>query len=589
MTLRLAFTCALVAAASLATATAQTPGKEQRKDPATDLAKEGSPEQITEEQILTEAKLIEAAGLAIKGNDGEALAAYADILLADPTNSAAAYSAARLQQKANRLEEAVKLLQQAHRADPTNTYVTQALAEVLNEAHRYPLAAIVYGELFEALPRREEFLLSQSQALAQAGKPAAGLKVLQTYLVKGGRLSPLIGQQRFTLAVAMNDSDLAIRALEELMAAFPRNPDYYQELAQFYRRTGKEGAAQSIWKRMAERFPDDERAALGLAGQSKLNKAEEDFIARLAPLFADERIGIDNKILQLIPIVQEVVDRGDTVLANRVLPLALSLTEVHPDQAKAFAVYGDLLLAAERPAEAADAYASTVALDPAVYVVWEQYLRSLAVTGATKRLLDVSEDALTLFPNQARLYLYNGIGLARVGDFTSAENTFQQGSILALTDRVLAYDFAEAAAEMYGREARFAEALQSIDQALQIRPKHGPALARRAETMLRSGQSSGARESLKQAIDSAPGHPYVLTVEALFALHSADLTNAQSSLLAARQAGGENLGLYQEVMGDAAYLTGEEAVAKTYWSRADAIGGGSHLLPKKLAEGKYLK
>ncbi len=576
MTLRLSITCALVVATALA-------------DPFGAVCRAQAPREITEAQVMTEAKLIEAAGLALKGDDRAALEAYGALLLQDPTNSAAAYSAARLEQKADRPAEAVKLLQQAHRADPTNTYVTQALAEALSAADRHQLAAEVYGELFAADLRREEFLLRQSQSLAQAGKPDAGLKVLQAYLVKGGRLTPLIGQQRFTLAVAMNDADLAIRALEELMDAFPSNPDYYQELAQFYRRTGKEGAAVSIWERMAARFPTDERAALGLAGQGKLNKAEEDFITRLRPLFADRRIGIDNKILQLIPIVQEVVDRGDTVLANRVLPLALSLTEVHPDQAKAFAVYADLLLAADRPAEAAEAYAQTVTLDPGVYVVWEQYLRSLAETGATKRLLDVSEDALTLFPNQARLYLYNGRGLARLNDFTAAENTFRQGAVLAMSDRVLAYDFAEATAEMYGREARFAEALTAIDAALGVRPKHGPALARRAEILLRMGQPQPARESLKLAVASSPGHPYVLAVEALAALQAVEIPSAQSFLEAARRAGAHNIGLYQEVMGDAAFLTGDEAAAKTHWERAAAIGGGSHLLAKKLAEGKYLK
>ncbi len=547
------------------------------------------PGQVTEAQVMTEARLIEAAGLALKGDDRAALEAYQALLLDDPDNAAAAYSAGRLHQQAGRADEAIKLFQQAHRSDPANTYITQALAEALAAGDRHPLAAEVYGELFAALPRREEFLLSQSQALAQAGKPAAGLKVLQQYLVKGGLLTPLLGQQRFTLAVAMNDADLAIRALEELMDAFPRNPDYYQELAQFYRRTGKEGAAQSIWQRMAERFPDDERAALGLAGQGKLNKAEEDFLARLMPLFADPKIGIDNKILQLIPIVQEVVDRGDTVLANRALPLAVSLTEVHPDQAKAFAVYGDLLLAAGRPAEAAQAFASTVGLDPGVYVVWEQYLRSLAVTGATKRLLDVSEDALTLFPNQARLYLYNAVALARLREFTAAENTFQQGAALAMNDRVLAYDFAEATAEMYTREARFAEALTAIDRALDIRPKHGPALAHRAEALLRMGNAQAAREAIRQAVSQSPGQAYVLTIEALIALQAAEVQNAQSLLRAAGLAGAENLGIYHEVVGDAAFLTGEEAVAKTAWERAEALGGGSHLLVKKLAEGKYLK
>lgn len=553
------------------------------------FAKAQDPVQVSEEQVAIESKLIEAVGLTNKGDREAALAIYNGLLAQDPTNSAAAYSAARLHQKQGDLDTGVKLMQQAYRADANNNYIAEALAEILSEADRHLLAADVYATLFARYPRREEFLLHQTQSLAQGGKPDAGLKVLQTYLIKGGKLTPHIGQQRFTLAVSLNNPDLATRALEELIAAFPSAPDYYQELAQFYRRTGNESAARQIWQRMLDRFPSDERASLGLAGQSKLNSAEESFINQLMPLFADPSIQIDNKILQLIPVVQEVVDRGDTVLANRVLPLAVTLTEVHPDEAKAFAIYGDLLLSAKRPGDAAEAYAATLKLDPSVYAVWEQYLEALTEIGASKRLLDESENALTLFPNQARLYYFNGRALARTGDLQAAENTLLQGAVLALNDQVLRYDFREATARVQLRQGRFAEALKSIDQAIDIRPKHGPALAMRAEIMLRSGNVDAARQLLSQALAQSPQQPYVITVEALIQLHQAQVALASSTLESAKSFGTENLALYHEVLGDAAFLRGDEAFAKTSWLRASELGGGSHLLAQKLSKGVYVK
>ena len=557
--------------------------------PAEALPAGGGPVQVSEQRVMTEAKLIEAAGMALKGDRRDAMAAFEALLAEDPGNAAAAYSLARLHGAAEEYDAAVELLQQARRADPDNAYVLEALAETLYLAERYRMAAEAYGDLSAVKPKREAFVLQQTRALAQAGQPADGIKVINAYLARGGRLTPTLGQQRFTLAVALNDPQLAVHSLEELLAAFPGEPDYYQELAQFYRRTGSEGSARSVWERMAARFPDDERARLGLAGQSKLTDAERDFLTQLLPLFSDAAIGIDNKVLQLIPIVREVVERGDTVLANRALPLSRTLTEVHPAEAKAFAVHGDLLLAADRPAEAAEAYARTVALDPSVYVVWEQYLGSLASTGATDRLLDASEEALTLFPNQARLYLYNGRALARVREFAPAVNTLEQGGILAMSDRVLAYEFADALAEVELQRGRFAEAHTAVDRALVIRPDHGPALARRAEIAYREGDAPAAAEAVRQAVTAAPEHPYVLTVEALTALGETDATQSLGLLRKAAAGGAARLALYQEVLGDARWLSGDEAEAVEHWARARAMGGGSHLLEKKLAGGVYVK
>ena len=549
---------------------------------------QNDPTQVDEAQVEVESKLIEAAGLAYRGDAEDALAIYDGLLAEDPSLSAAAYAAARLR-AGDDPEAALKLMRQAYRHDGDNAYVAQALADMLADSDRHGEAAGVYAELFARYPTREDFLLNQSQSLAQAGKPREGLRAIERHLAGGAPLTPQLGQQRFTLAVSMNDPRAAVRALEELMAAYPRNPDVYQELAQFYRRTGDEGAARSVWTQMAERFPDDARARVGLAGQSKLNDAEEDFLARLGPLFADESVGLDAKILQLMPLVQEVASRGDTVLANRAVPLARRLTEVHPDEAKAHAILADLLLHTGRPGDAIEAYRATLERDRSVYLVWDQLLLALAEAGRYDELLATSDDALLLFPNQGRLYYYNGRALAHTGDLAAAENTLLQGTILALDDQVLLYDTYEAIARIQLRQARFADAVATIERAIGIRPKHGPGLAVKAEALLRTGEETAAREVLAQAAKEAPRHPYVMTVEALAALESGDTAAAANLVEGAMRYGGGVWADAHEVAGDVAYLRGDTEAALASWRRAEDLGGGSVKLAEKLRRGEYVK
>ncbi len=552
------------------------------------LHAQNDPTQVPEEIVEVEASLIEASGLAVKGDAEGAIKLYEALLEEDPTNSAAAYSAARLYNAIDS-DKALKLMQQAFRHDASNAYIAQALADMLAENDNYLMSSDIYGELFKQNPRREEFLLEQTQLLSRGGKAREGLRIIEQYLSSGGRLTPYIGQQRFTLAVSMNDPKAAIRSLEELMAAYPDNPQYYQELAQFYRRTGDEASARQIWTSMAQRFPEDKRAALGLAGQSKLTSEEDQFIDRLAPIFKDRSLDIDSKIMQLMPIVQEVANRNDTVLANRTIGLAETLTEVHPGEPKSYAIYGDLLFFAQRTPEAIEAYRKTLKLDPGVYLVWEQLLLALAESGEYDQLLEESENALTLFPNQARLYYYNGRALARSGELTVAENTLMQGTMMALKDQVLLFDINEALAQVQLREARFDAALNSVNTAIKIRPKYGPGLALKAEILLRKDDMVMAKKVLAQAAAEAPQHPYVITIEALAQVLSADVGRAEKSMESAKQYGANQWAIAQEVNGDIAFLKGDEASAKTFWERAKAMGGGSHKLAEKLAKGIYVK
>jgi len=125
------------------------------------LFAQNDPTQVPEEIVEVEAKLIEASGLAVQGDAEGAIKLFEDLLELDPSNSAAAYSAARLYNAIDS-DKALKLMQQAFRHDASNAYIAQALADMLSENDNYLQASDIYGKLFEQNPRREEFLLHRT-------------------------------------------------------------------------------------------------------------------------------------------------------------------------------------------------------------------------------------------------------------------------------------------------------------------------------------------------------------------------------------------------------------------------------------------
>lgn len=549
---------------------------------------QGDPKQVPQDQVETEGKLIEAIGQFGRGNFEEARVIYEEILKKQPHNATAAFFASKCYKEDNP-EKELALLQQAHRHDKSNHYMTLDLAFALSKAGRHHEASLLFEELFLQFPKRTDFLVEQAKSLSQSGKGRQAYRLIEKYLNDGGYLTPELGQEKYNIAVAMNDKDVAIRALEELRAAYPKNPDYYQELAQFYRRSGDENSAIQVWKNMKELFPQDPRSKLGLAGQSKLSAEEDEFIQNLHVAFQDPEIALDDKILKMLPIVKELAARGDTVLANKVLPLAKTLTTIHGDSPKSHAIYADILLHARRSDEAINAYKKTLALDPSVYLVWDQLLLSLAETGNYKELTEKADEALLLFPNQSRLYYYLGKGYGAIGKVSDGIQTLEEGKIFALQDQVALFDIETALAELNARSGDFKAAQTSIDKALKIRPKNGSALARKAEFYLRTDEIEKAKSYLKKATSESPQNPYVLAIEGLAYVYESKLKPAKSSLESAFKYGGTTWSSVLEIAGDIAFLSGNSEEAIQFWKNAKALGGGSYKLNDKINKGQYVK
>ncbi|NJL74268.1 MAG: hypothetical protein HC892_03705 [Saprospiraceae bacterium] len=129
--------------------------------------------------------------------------------------------------------------------------------------------------------------------------------------------------------------------------------------------------------------------------------------------------------------MQKVVNNSDKALAEETLPLAVALMEAHPQEAKAYAVYADLLYHSGQRQAARKAYENTIELDESVYTVWEQLLYILQEERDFAALKKTSETALELFPNQTHIYLMNGLALHELDLKEEAVEILQEALLVA--------------------------------------------------------------------------------------------------------------------------------------------------------------
>lgn len=102
------------------------------------------------------------------------------------------------------------------------------------------------------------------------------------------------------------------------------------------------------------------------------------------------------------------------VIAKNVSELSKLVAEKNPTEAKALALYGDVLYQQNNLKEALGQYQAALKLNEQVYVVWEQVINIQTLLGNYDDAIKVGDEALTIYPNQASLYYYMAYAMFRI-------------------------------------------------------------------------------------------------------------------------------------------------------------------------------
>ncbi|PPK88142.1 lipopolysaccharide biosynthesis regulator YciM [Neolewinella xylanilytica] len=493
--------------------------------------------EMTEKAVNMQKAFIEAKQEALLGKTDEAIQLFEGILETDPENDPALFELARLQYAAGNTPPAIEALRRAYAIRPNDVYAA-FLAELYQTAGRYQDGADLYASLIQRNPTEPENYLEQAAFLVRAQDIKGAIKVYETLEDRIG-VNAELSRRKHALYVGTGDLKRAQRELEALIEAYPDQVEYRHLLAGFYRAQEDEKAAREVYQEILRIQPADVRAQLALqdAGRSA-GKAGAGSDAELMDLLARTDVDLDLKIGKLLPLINEVASTNDRALADRALDLARELRRVHPDDAKAAAIVGDLYYHSGRLTEAADAYRATLELDDTVYPVWEQLLATLYLDNQSADLREYGEEALDIFPNRPSVYLYYALGEAFRGDYSEARNLLQQAQL------------------MVSANPDAAEALTVVTAALSA-----------METRSGIGQIETAK---------LPGGP-----KAPMAVYLEQLAEPRPAALFPLDHPGNTNALLLELMGDVSGDAGDKDAATDYYRRAKAAGSKSASLAGK--------
>jgi len=342
-------------------------------------------------------------------NTPAAATLFAQVLEIDPANDAGMYELARIRTKENKDAEARQLLEKAVTVNPDNEWYWLALAGNYEKINDIPKLENVFKELARLNPDKPDYYTNQARALMLDKKYDEALAIYnQQEKLFGKNEESIFGKQKIYLK--QGKLDLATKDLEELIKENPQEIRPYLQLSDLYNSNSQNDKALKVLESAAKINPDNALIHLGLADVYRDKKDYAACFNQLKTAFAFPSLKIEDKLR----IVSGYFPKfPDPEAKSSALELSRIISVTHPDDARAFTLYGDMLVQNASYKEAIPVYRKSLALNDQTYAVWEQIIRLELGENQFDQAIKDGEEAISLFPNQATANYFLGVAYAQ--------------------------------------------------------------------------------------------------------------------------------------------------------------------------------
>ncbi len=505
------------------------------------------PGTTTELEVNNQKIFIEANKQKILENYEMAASLFKEVLKTNPENHAAAYELARVYDVMDNDEKALNSIKIAVNLQPENMWYQLFLADVYDKAKKYDGAADIYKRMVEKYPSTEYHYFKYAYFLVKDNKQEEAIKLYNVIEKKFG-VNEEVSRRKHSLYLGLGDEKNATKEIQALIAFHPQSVKYRHLLADFFTSQKKLDKANEVYQEILEIDPLDAKAKLALAGKNKSEGGETAYLKSLDSVIKQEGESIDLKVKALMPYITKMSTSNDDTFIAEALKLGKSLTEVHPDDPKAFALYGDMLYQTGQNKAALNSYQKSIDINGNTYSVWEQMLYIHAESYEMEEMRDLSEKAMDVFPNHGKLFYFNGISLTELDDHSAAANSLEQALLMSGKNNNLKADILARLTRSYAHQNKIEKANKKIEKALNLKPDDFRVQDAKAFVLYKSKSFDESKNWFEKSMKN----------------------------------GGDQNFEVLEHFGDLLFEMDEAEKAFEYWSKAKELGGKSDRLNKKI-------
>lgn len=523
----------------------------------------------------------------------KALSYYEKTLEINPDNATVHYKIAEVLSQGGRpedLQRAALSIDHALRLESENKYFYLLGANIYAALSRYDKAARIYESLIQNVPGSEEYLYELAAVYQFANKPDEALKAYQKAENVLG-VNEISSLQKQRILMDQGKVREAVAEGEKLVNHFPGDERLLMGFTEFLSQNGLRKQAITYLEKFAAENPDAVNTRILLAAFYRENNQEDKARPMLLALFGHPDVDVNSKLLIMGAYNAELnllrakngTDEEKFAFAEQ---LFNKLLESSPSGAKTHIVGGDLYLAGGKFQRARKEYLKAIEEGDVTFEVWQNLLSLDQQLGDSRNLIQHSEAALEIFPNQGILYFFNGDGHLRAGNYDDAIAALEQGKRLSGSNPVQLADINAALGEAYYFTGDVSRSDQAFEQALAqdgVRPE---VLNRYATVLIaRKDKLEKAEQISAQLVKEHPGNIAFLDTYSLVLYHRGKFQEARKFI--ERAISQENVtATYLEHYGDILYKLGEIDAAVVQWEKARSRNTNNELLNKKIANRK---
>jgi len=499
-----------------------------------------------------------------------------------PENAAVNYKLAEANLLSGNLRDATGYAEAAVKLDAKNPYYYLLLAQAQASQKQYEAATATYASLVKEVPNSGSYLFQLADLYLAQNKLPEALATLDKAQAQFGSLDEIAFKKQ-QIYLRQNNLPLALKEGENLIAANPSESRYVLAQAEMYAANNRLPDAARVAEQALRLDPNNPQARLILADVARQQNQPTEVEKQLRLAFDSPALDIDQAVRILVGYLKQLPDPKVGPLA---LDLARETVRTHPREAKAYSIAGDVQMQTGHKKEARNTYLQALHYDKSKYQLWQQVVLLDAELSQTDSLLVHSDKALELFPNQAPLWFYNGVGHLLKKQPQQAVQALEHGRRLAIGNAEQQSQFDAQLGDAYQELKDYAKSDAAYDAVLAADPANYGVLNNYSYYLsLRGEKLDKAKEMAGRTVAKFPDNDTYLDTYAWVLYKLKDYAGARQNLEKALKTTKDASIL--EHFGDVLWQLGDHPGAVAAWQRAHKAGPGtSPLLDRKIKEQK---
>lgn len=536
----------------------------------------------------TDGVFVDAVKAKMVNNKAEAFKQFSRVAALDSNNATAHFELSRLWLERGNIPKALEEIRYTLKRDSSNKWFYNQYANLLDVDGQYLKAAGIMGKLAGKEKSPEDFLQRQAILLQKAGKGKEALAVLDKLAAYVGQDDESVLLQKQQIYLSDNNLEGAVGEVSKLVGYYPQEPRYLLLKGDLYDNNGKDGEALKVYKQAELKFPDDSNVQFALVQYYLEHKDTTNFQHYLEKVILNKNLSMEDRIGFLAPLLR--TRDQDTATKKLAFQLARKLAEQDPKQLEPRLLYADLLAFDNSLDSAAAEYKAIIATDSTKFGAWQQLLLVYTRAQDYDSLLQYSQRAAKLFPEEQMVFYLGGIGYQLRADYEHAETFLKKAISLHHSDDndELLSEMLTALGDTYNSDKKFESSDSCYRAALALQPDNASALNNFSYYLSERGEHLEEAERMSaKSLTLRPGEATFLDTYGWILYKQGKYPEAKAYIERAIDANkGDADGTLYEHLGDVELKIGNRAKALENWLLAQSKGNKSETLQQKINEQK---